>query len=158
MRSFAWIIVLTAACFVGCDNGPVESESTVSNESHEEHGEHEGHGHEEHGHQESEADSDEASHGHEDGHAAKPAVERFVADKMIKVPEMMCPYSCWPSVKESLEKQPGIAGVQLAEQPEGTPEGEIAKRVIELKIEGEFDPNATLAAVKEAGFDAEVVN
>lgn len=83
---------------------------------------------------------------------------RFVADKKISVPSMMCPYSCWPTVQETLAKQPGVEGVQLAEQPEGTKEGEIVERVVELKLNGDFDADAAVAALAKVNFKAEVAN
>ena len=42
----------------------------------------------------------------------------FAADETVEmsVPEMHCPVSCYPKVKETLESQPGVASVELAEQ------------------------------------------
>ena len=89
---------------------------------------------------------------------AKLETIRFVADKRISVPTMMCPYSCWPKVKETLASQPGVEAVQLAQQPEGTAEGEINKRVVELKLNGDFDADAAIAALKKVSFKAELAN
>lgn len=86
----------------------------------------------------------------------KSALIRFVADKRINVPEMMCPYSCWPKVKETLAAQAGVEAVQLAEQPAGTAEGEIKERVVELKLNGEFDSDAAIAALAKVSFKAEL--
>ncbi len=83
---------------------------------------------------------------------------RFVADKSVHVEGMMCPYSCWPRVKETLAAQPGVKGVQLAEQPKGTQEGTIAKPVVELQLSDDFDADAALAALEKIDFPAKVVN
>ena len=93
-----------------------------------------------------------------DASASKDSAVRFVADKKISVPGMMCPYSCWPAVKATLAKVPGVEGVQLADQPEGTPEGSIETRVVELKLGENFDVDAAVAALKAASYDAEEMN
>lgn len=80
---------------------------------------------------------------------------RFVATKSVKVPTMMCPYSCWPKVKETLASQPGVEGVQLAAQAKET---EIDNPVVELKTTGDFNAEAAIAALQKANFaDAVVV-
>ncbi|MCA9193917.1 MAG: hypothetical protein KDB03_19230 [Planctomycetales bacterium] len=84
------------------------------------------------------------------------AAIRFVADTKLRVPTMMCPYSCWPKVKETLAAQPGVEGVQLASQEKET---EIDNPVVELKLNGKFDVSAAIAALKKVDFDgAEVIN
>jgi len=80
---------------------------------------------------------------------------RFVATKSVKVPTMMCPYSCWPKVKETLEAMPGVEGVQLAAQAKET---EIDNPVVELKTTADFNVEAAIAALDKASFaDAVVV-
>lgn len=80
---------------------------------------------------------------------------RFVATKSVKVPTMMCPYSCWPKVKETLAAMPGVEGVQLAAQVKET---EIDNPVVELKTTADFDVAAAIAALDKASFaDAVVV-
>lgn len=86
------------------------------------------------------------------------AAVRFVADKKLEVPAMMCPFGCYPTVEKALAKVPGVKGVQLAKQPEGTPEGEIALKVVELQLSEGFDLNAAIAALKKASFDASEAN
>ncbi len=83
---------------------------------------------------------------------------RFVADKSLHVDNMMCPYSCWPRVKETLASQPGVEAVQLAEQPADTEEGTIALPVVELKLNGDFDFEAALAELAKIDFPAKAVN
>lgn len=85
-------------------------------------------------------------------------VIRFVADERINVPDMSCPYACWPKVKETLAAQPGVEAVQLAEQPADAEEGEITERVVELKLNGDFDPDAAIAALSKVSFKAELVH
>lgn len=79
---------------------------------------------------------------------------RFVATQSVKVPTMMCPYSCWPKVKETLAGQPGVEGVQLAPQAK---ESEIDNPVVELKTTAEFNVEAAIAALEKADFANAVV-
>ncbi|HBE67989.1 MAG TPA: hypothetical protein DDW52_07550 [Planctomycetaceae bacterium] len=83
---------------------------------------------------------------------------RFVADTSLHVEGMMCPYSCWPRVKETLQGQPGVSDVQLAEQPSSAAEGTITKPVVELKLDGSFDSEAAIAALAKEDFAAKLVN
>lgn len=132
------------------------------------------HSHESEGHESEGHDADAVGHheegdgkghdndsGHDDNHGAANSTGemiRFVADSKIEVPGMMCPYSCWPRVKETLASQPGVEAVQLAEQPEGTKEGEIVERVVELKLTDEFNSKEALAALGKINFEAKVMN
>lgn len=86
------------------------------------------------------------------------AAVRFVASKKLSVPGMSCPYGCYPTVQKALSTIPGVEGVQLAEQPAGTPEGEIALRVVELKLGEGFDLNSALTALKQVNFEASETN
>ncbi len=91
----------------------------------------------------------------ESASSASTSAARFVATKSVKVPTMMCPFSCWPKVKETLAAQPGVEGVQLAAQAKET---EIDNPVVELKTNGEFNVEAAIAALEKANFaDAVVV-
>ncbi len=83
---------------------------------------------------------------------------RFVANTSLEIPNMMCPYGCYPAVEETLATLEGVEGVQLAEQPKGTPEGQLRKKVVELKVGEGFDLNTALAALKAAKFEAQPVN
>jgi hypothetical protein len=71
---------------------------------------------------------------------------------------MMCPAGCYPAVEETLAQVAGVEAVQLAQQPAGTPEGEIRTKVVELKVGEGFDLETALAALKEANFEARQVN
>ncbi len=86
------------------------------------------------------------------------AAVRFVADKKLQVPGMSCPYGCYPTVEKTLAKLPGVKGVQLAKQPEGTAEGDLALKVVELKLGEGFDLQAALAALKKVNFEATELN
>lgn len=106
-------------------------------------------------------DHEHADHDHDGGDSAATGAGqeiRFVADTKLEVPGMMCPYACYPKVKEALAAQPGVEAVQLAEQPEGTPEGAIEKKIVELKLNDDFDADAALAALKAAEFEAKLLN
>ncbi|MEZ6153757.1 MAG: hypothetical protein R3C09_26960 [Pirellulaceae bacterium] len=153
MRWFAWTLMLAIATSVGC-NQPVEtipavspagsSSGTTADGDHADHDHAEGEGH------------DHDADGEPSAANEKAEVIRFVADKRISVPEMMCPYSCWPAVQETLAAQPGVESVQLAKQPDGTAEGEIKERVVELKLNGDFDADAAIAALAKANYEAEL--
>jgi copper chaperone CopZ len=83
---------------------------------------------------------------------------RFVADTRLSVPGMMCPYGCYPAIKDALASVPGVEDVQLAEQPQGTPEGRITEKVVELKVGEGFNLDAAIVALKNAHFDSEAIN
>lgn len=85
----------------------------------------------------------------ESASAKRADAVRFVATQSVKVPTMMCPYSCWPKVKETLASQPGVEGVQLAVQAKET---EIDNPVVELKTTGNFNVEAAIAALEKANF------
>jgi hypothetical protein len=179
MRKFAWTLVALCALTLGC-NKPVETIPTVTPEPEAssgttlDEGDHAGHEHaEEPAAEEPPAEQPpaEGTETAEEGKAEQPATTdepsaandkmesiRFVADKRVNVPGMMCPYSCWPKVKETLAALPGVEGVQLAEQPEGTAEGEIKERVVELKLNENFDADAAVAALAKVSFEAEIAN
>ncbi len=75
---------------------------------------------------------------------------KLVASKTLKVPTMNCPHGCWPTVKETLAKQPGVASVELAKQANET---EISNPQVTLKLNGKFDLNAAITALAAAGFE-----
>ena len=144
MRWFACALMLVCAAAIGC-NQPVEtipvvtpagSGTTVD-------GEH------------VEVDVIEVE-GEPAASNSQAEVIRFVADQRINVPDMSCPYSCWPKVKETLAAQPGVEGVQLAEQPADAQEGEITERVVELKLNDKFDADAAIAALSKVHFKAQL--
>lgn len=106
----------------------------------------------------SSAVTDDAAPAETSSNANAAAAVRFVADKKLEVPAMMCPYGCYPAVEKALASVPGVEGVQLAEQPAGTKEGEIALKVVELKLADGFELAAAIAALKQAEFEASELN
>ncbi|GIW98009.1 MAG: hypothetical protein KatS3mg111_1342 [Pirellulaceae bacterium] len=94
----------------------------------------------------------------ESAQAGANRAARLVSTVRLEVPDMMCPYSCYPAVKKTLAKVPGVEEVELAKQPEGTPEGEIRKRVVELKVKDGFDISQAITALSKANYEATVAN
>lgn len=169
MRLFAWALMAVCAFTVGC-NQPVESIPSVApTTSGTTEDDHSGHDHAEgeaHDHDAAPTAEEGAAPAVEGGDApaaedsasTEPAAVRFVADKSLSVPGMMCPYACYPAVREALASVPGVEGVQLAEQPADAAEGSIENKVVELKLAEGFEINAAVAALKAANYEAEVVN
>ncbi len=153
MRLFAWALMVVCVFVVGCNQpvetipsvAPVSGGTTADDHSGHDHAEGEGHDH-------------DAAPAAEDSASTEPTAVRFVADTSLSVPAMMCPYACYPAVKEALAAVPGVEGVQLAEQPAGAAEGSIENKVVELKLAEGFDVNAAVAALKAASYESEVVN
>ncbi len=84
------------------------------------------------------------------GAAIVPSGSIKLVSKTLKVPTMSCPHGCWPAVKETLEKQPGVASVELAKQANET---EISNPQVTVKLNNSFDLNAAIAALAAAGFE-----
>ena len=68
----------------------------------------------------------------------------------LRVPEMHCPFACYPAVKKALEAEPGVVGVDLAEQKQ---EGVIDNPEVKIKVSDQFDAQAAIDALAKAGFD-----
>ncbi len=117
-----------------------------------------------------EAKAEEAKPAEPKAEEAKPAeakeepktssTEKSTAAKLVatslKVPTMSCPHGCWPTVKETLAKQAGVASVELAKQANADA---IDNPVVTVKLSGKFDSKAAIDALAKAGFaNAEVVN
>ena len=80
---------------------------------------------------------------------------KFVSTN-LKVPTMTCPHGCWPTVKQTLSAQPGVAAVELSKQAK---EDAIDNPVVVVKLDGKFDAKAAIQALAKAGFEnAEVLN
>lgn len=153
MRLLSIALMAVCAFTFGCTK-PTETVPNVAPTSGTTGEDHSDHDHGDHEH----AEGEDHDHGDESASTEGAEMIRFVADTKFEVPGMMCPYSCFPAVKETLASMPGVEGVQLAEQPEGTPEGTIETKVVELKLNGDFDADAAIAALKKAEFDASVLN
>lgn len=73
----------------------------------------------------------------------------------INVPDMMCQFSCFPHVKETLEDLDAVTEVELAKQAD--PETLDNRQVIMTYKRG-FDPNSVLNLLTAEGFtNSEVV-
>ena len=81
-------------------------------------------------------------------------VDVTTASLTLNVPSMHCPHGCYPAVKEALESQDGVSGVDLVEQES---EDEIDDHRVIVKLDGDFDTKQAIAALADAGFsDASV--
>ena len=92
--------------------------------------------------------------------ARKPLGEPVVNESVTKVstyelsvPNMDCPYGCYPTVAKSLSELPDVAGVRLAD-PEDAQDGEIADRRVFVDVGEGFDLDAALAALEKKAYPA----
>ncbi|MEZ6059310.1 MAG: hypothetical protein R3C19_03000 [Planctomycetaceae bacterium] len=67
----------------------------------------------------------------------------------LEVPTMECPFACYPTVKETLEEQPGVTSVELVPQKE---EGVIDDRRVIVNVSEGFSLDEAVAALSKAGF------
>lgn len=67
----------------------------------------------------------------------------------LRIPTMHCALSCWPKIKEELEKHEGVAEVTLAEQ---AAEVEVDNPVVHVRTDGTFDSEKAIAALAKIGF------
>lgn len=68
---------------------------------------------------------------------------------VLHVPDMHCPFACYPAVKETLESDPSVAGVDLVEQKE---EGVIDNPSVVVTYADGFDLDVAVAALAKQGF------
>ncbi|TWU57612.1 heavy-metal-associated domain-containing protein [Rubripirellula reticaptiva] len=68
----------------------------------------------------------------------------------LSVPEMMCPFSCYPRVKKTLEGTALVTSVELAPQKV---EGEIDNRQVIVNYDAGFKLDDALEMLKEEGFN-----
>lgn len=80
---------------------------------------------------------------------AEPVVTGEKSQLVVHVPNMHCPFACYPAVKETLQDQQGVAGIELVEQKE---EGVIDNPRVIVTVGENFDPTAALNALSQAGF------
>ncbi len=78
-----------------------------------------------------------------------PDVKQEAGTLVMRVPQMHCPFACYPAVKSTLEQESGIASVELAEQKE---EGVIDNPEVVIQYESGFDVNSAIAALAKKGF------
>lgn len=62
----------------------------------------------------------------------------------LAIPEMHCPFGCFPSAKGALEKLDGISDVTLVEQEK---EGVIDDRRVVVTFDGKVDAKTAIAAL-----------
>ena len=62
----------------------------------------------------------------------------------LAIPEMHCPFGCFPKAKDALEEVAGIASVELVPQKE---EGAIDDRRVVVKFDGSVSADTALAAL-----------
>ena len=77
--------------------------------------------------------------------AGAPAVQQVT----LRVPTMECPHSCWPVVRDTLQKQPGVTEVTLASQKD---KDKIDNPLVTVSLNGPFDSDKAIEAVAAAGF------
>lgn len=96
--------------------------------------------------------ADEAADGGGQAEVA-PAVPTEAAGEtqtlVLHVPDMHCPFACYPAVKETLEGAPNVQAVDLAEQSE---EGEIDNPQVIISYGEGFDLESAVARLAERGF------
>lgn len=82
---------------------------------------------------------------------ATPAAFHSGQTVQITVPEMHCPFACYPNVKETLKEQPGIDSetIELVEQKE---EAVINDPRIIVKLNGDLNDQQVIKAIAETGF------
>ena len=67
----------------------------------------------------------------------------------LEVPKMMCPFACYPQVKETLEGIEGIKVVELVPQKE---EGAIDDRRVTVTFAADVNGAEATSALEKAGF------
>ena len=73
----------------------------------------------------------------------------------MQVPDMHCPFACYPAIKETLESADTVTEVQLAEQQV---EGVIDNPQVIINYQPGFDIDAAIASLQANGFkDSTVV-
>jgi copper chaperone CopZ len=73
----------------------------------------------------------------------------------MAVPEMHCSFSCFPRVKEALEKNDAVEQVELGPQKE---EGTIDNRQVVVRYKAGFEVDSALKMLAKEGFtDSQVV-
>lgn len=83
-----------------------------------------------------------------------PDADVKTASLTMNVPEMHCPFACYPSVKEKLEKQADVMTVELAPQKE---EGVIDNPQVIVTYKEGFDAEQAIAMLEAAGFGGSTV-
>lgn len=66
----------------------------------------------------------------------------------LSIPEMHCPFGCFPKAEDALTEVDGIASIELVKQKE---EGVIDDRRVVVTFDGTVDSQAAIAALDSAG-------
>ncbi|QDT08155.1 heavy-metal-associated domain-containing protein [Planctomycetes bacterium K23_9] len=73
----------------------------------------------------------------------------------MSVPDMMCEFSCFPKIKETLEATDAVKTVELAKQKE---EGTVDNRQVIVNYDAGFNVTEAIGLLEAEGFkDSEVV-
>ena len=83
------------------------------------------------------------------GGAPAAASTSAVQQVTFRVPTMVCSRTCWPAVRDALQKQSGVTDVALAPQQEEVP---IDNPLVTVKLNGPFDADKAIEAIAAAGF------
>lgn len=67
----------------------------------------------------------------------------------LAIPEMHCPFGCFPKAKDTLESIDGIASIELVKQEE---EGVINDRRVVVTFDGNVDSKTAIAALDGVDF------
>ncbi|MFO0920864.1 MAG: hypothetical protein U0905_00010 [Pirellulales bacterium] len=67
----------------------------------------------------------------------------------VLVPDMNCQHVCWPEVRNTLARQPGVRSVKLVAQP--NPD-EITHKHVLLNVEEGFDSDVAFQELDRIGF------
>lgn len=124
MKRFA--LLATAALLAGCADSATETVSTSGD-----------------------ADNTAAMTAPETSVDSSPVTVSFDSGETVNlaIPEMHCPFGCFPKAKDALEEVDGVASVELVEQEK---EGEINDRRVVVTFDGKVDAATAIAALDAA--------
>ncbi len=88
------------------------------------------------------------------GSANTVVPEVRTASLTMQVPEMHCPFACYPRVKENLEARENVVSVELAQQAK---EGVIDNPQVIVTYHDEFDADGAIAKLEAEGFSGSTV-
>ena len=72
----------------------------------------------------------------------------------LNVPDMHCPFVCYPTVKKTLEENSAVAEVQLTQQKV---EGTIDNPQVIVKYDPGFDLQSAMAELEKKGFASTII-
>ena len=86
----------------------------------------------------------------QDSPVATTRVMNAPGSVVMNVPDMMCEFSCFPRIKETLESESNVKEVALGPQKE---EGTVDNRQVIVSYESGFDVDQAIELLKAEGFD-----